>query len=95
MTTGEWLASLSTAEDGSDMLTVVANIEGTYPVLAPVESFNVDLTSDLFTADLDIISTTVNLEMDLYNVDITEDVFSADFTMESYNVNTNTNQNKG
>ena len=28
MTTGEWLTSLSSAPEGSDMLTVVADLEG-------------------------------------------------------------------
>jgi len=78
MTTQEWLASLSSADEGSDMLTVVAGIEGTYPVLAPVESFDVDFIDDEFTADLAIITVTADVTVDSYDADFVDDEFTAD-----------------
>ena len=85
MTTGEWLASLSTAPQGSTMLDVVGDIEGTFPVLTPVESFGVDFNDRKYHANLAIIATSANLEQTALDADISEDKFSANLEMEAYN----------
>ena len=77
MTTGEWLSGMSSAEEGSTMLTVVAELEGTYPVLTPVESFEVNIREDVFIANLDIIAITANMDTDTYDCDLEQDVFTA------------------
>jgi hypothetical protein len=87
MTTGEWLASLSSAPSGSTALEVVADIEGTYPVLTPVESFSVDIIDEVYSTNLDIISISANVNEDVYTVDFSDDSFVVDLTQENINVN--------
>ena len=86
MTTQEWLASLSSAPIGSTMLQVVADLEGTYPVLTPIESFNVDIVEESFTANLDIISLTADIASTEYSADLSEDGFESNLVQESYDV---------
>ncbi len=84
MTTGEWLESLSSADEGSTMLTIVAELEGTYPVLAPVESFEVNLVDENFDANLDILTLSADLIVDEFTVDATTNTYTADIIMENY-----------
>lgn len=87
MTTGEYLASLSGAVAGDTMLTVVAELEGTYPVFAPVESFSVNLVDKEFTVNLDIIAISADLEIESYDTNLTVDEYTANIIMENYDVN--------
>ena len=64
MTVGEYLRSLSTAPSGTPALTVLTNIEGTYPVLMPVDMFEANVVDEDYSADLDIISISADLFLD-------------------------------
>ncbi len=87
MTTGEWLFGQSNAPEGSDMLTVVAEIEGTYPVLTPIESFETNMQNLNIEANLDILLISTNINLQELTVDVTEDKYTANIIMESYDGN--------
>ena len=82
MTTGEWLESLSSAPEGSTMLTIVAELEGTYPVLTPIESFKTNLIDEGFTANLDIITIKANYVDDTFSANFSDDSFTSNLEIE-------------
>ena len=79
MTVGEYLRSLSTAPSGISALTVLTNIEGTYPVLMPVDMFEANVVDEDYSADLDIISISADLFLDNISADLFLDNISGEY----------------
>ena len=51
-----------------------------------VVAFDVDITTEEFTADLDIITLSADLAIDSFDADFIEDEYTADLDMEIYDV---------
>ena len=87
MTTGEYLASLSSSSSGSTALSHLTNIEGTYAVFVPRDNFdmilderpiNADLITTIFVADLKNEPTEIALNDKTFSADLGNSKYTGD-----------------
>ena len=86
MTVGDYLKSLSTADSGATALTVVGDIEGTYPVLTPIQQFKSNIDTVVLSGDID---TRLSADMSVVSATavVNEELASANLKMESIDGN--------
>jgi len=83
MTVGDFMKGLSSAEDGANALDVVANIEGTYPVFTPFDSFEISFSQPKLTANLHVEELSANLTSENLIGDVESDLITCNLTSDN------------